>query len=147
MSQAYTPPGIPPGAEPESPPPKSVYLVSYPKIVFLYPTLIAALIAGCYMLLPQNEDHSDSHFVSLVFMMVLTVNLVVFAFDFPRTTSLTLFFFLAAVVLGLLLLFRFNSQILPALHRIFDAYKPEANATFFFSIAGVLSAIYLAVLI
>jgi hypothetical protein len=147
MSQAYTPPGIPPGAEPESPPPKSVYLVSYPKIVFLYPTLIAALIAGCYMLLPQNEDHSDSHFVALVFMMVFTVNLIVFAFDFPRTTSLTLFFALAAVVLGLLLLFRFNSQILPALHRIFDAYKPDANATFFFSIAGVLSAIYLAVLI
>jgi hypothetical protein len=147
MSQAYTPPGIPPGAEPESPPPKSVFLVSYPKVVFMYPTMIAALIAGCYMLLPQNQNHNDTHFVALLFMAVFTVNLIVFAFDFPRTTSLTLFFFLAAVILGLLLLFRFNSEILPALHHIFDAYKPEANATFYFSVAGVLAAIYIAVLI
>jgi len=147
MSHAYTPPGIPPGAEPESPPPKSVFLVSYPKVVFMYPTMIAALIAGIYMLLPQNEDHSDSHFVSALFIGVFTLNLIVFAFDFPRTTSLTLFFALAAVILGTLLLFRFNSQILPALHRILGAYTPEANATFYFSIAGVLAAIYLAVLI
>src|SRR5579864_9181522 len=111
MSEGYTSPGIPtgppPGAEPEAPQPKSVFLVSYPKVVFLYPTMIAALLAGAYMLLPHNEDRNDSHFVSALFMAVLAVNLVVFAFDFPRTTSLTLFFFLAAVILGILLLFRF----------------------------------------
>ena len=110
MSEGYTSPGIPtgppPGTEPEAPHPKSIFLVSYPKIVFLYPTMFAALLAGLYMLLPQNEDHNDSHFVGALFMAVLAVNLIVFAFDFPRTTSLTLFFFLAAVVLGILLLFR-----------------------------------------
>lgn len=151
MSQGFTSPGIPagppPGAEPESSQPKSVFLVSYPKVVFLYPTMFAALLAGMYMLLPQNEDHNDSHFVGALFIGVLSLNLVVFAFDFPRTTSLTLFFFLAAVVLGTLLLFRFNSQILPFLHKMLNAYQPEANATFFFSIAGALAVVYLAVLI
>jgi len=150
MSQDLTspaPPGLPPGAIREPEQPKSVFLVSYPKIVFLYPTFIAAILAGLYLLLPQNEDRSDTHFVSAIFMAVLTVNLVVFAFDFPRTTSLTLFFFLAALVLGTLLLFRFNNQILPFLHQLLNSYRPEANATFYFSIAGALGAVYLAVLI
>ncbi len=152
MSEGYTSPGIttgpPPGAEPEAAPPKSIFLVSYPKIVFFYPTMIAAVLAGLYMLLPQNnENHSDSFLVSALFMAVFSLNLVVFAFDFPRTTSLTLFFFLAAVVLGALLLFRFNSQILPFIHKMLNAYQPEANATFYFSIAGALAVVYLAVLI
>ncbi len=151
MSEGYTSPGIPtgppPGAEPEAPPPKSIFLVSYPKVVFLYPTMFAALLSGLYMLLPQNEDRNDSHFVGALFMAVLVLNLIVFAFDFPRTTSLTLFFFLAAIILGTLLLFRFNSQILPFLHKMLNAYQPEANATFYFSIAGALAVIYLAVLI
>src|SRR5262249_43032446 len=108
MSQDFTspaPPRPPLGATRDSELPKSVFLVSYPKIVFLYPTFIAAILAGLYLLLPQNEDHSDTHFVSAIFMAVFAVNLVVFAFDFPRTTSLTLFFFLAALILGMLLLF------------------------------------------
>src|SRR5262249_58429307 len=109
-------------------------VVSCAKIVCLYPTFIAAILAGLYLLLPQNEDRSDTHFVSAIFMAVFTVNLVVFAFDFPRTTSLTLFFFLAALVLGTLLLFRFNSQILPFLNQLLNSYPPEANATFYFSI-------------
>jgi hypothetical protein len=141
------PPGPPPGATRDPEQPKSVFLVSYPKIVFLYPTCVAAILAGLYLLLPQNEDRSDTHFVSAIFMAVVTVNLVVFAFDFPRTTSLTLFFFLAALVLGTLLLFKFNSQILPTLYKMLNAYQPEANATFYFSIAGALGAVYLAVLI
>jgi hypothetical protein len=80
-------------------------------------------------------------------MAVFAVNLVVFAFDFPRTTSLTLFFFIAAIVLGALLLFRLNEDILPRLHQLLNAYQPSANATFYFSIAGALGAVYLAVLV
>src|SRR5262249_48531998 len=122
-------------------------VVSCAKIVCLYPTFIAAILAGLYLLLPQNEDRSDTHFVSAIFMAVFTVNLVVFAFDFPRTTSLTLFFFIAALVLGALLLFRLNEDILPRLHRLLNAYQPSANATFYFSIARALAAVYLAVLV
>lgn len=151
MSQDITPLGMPsappPGAEHEPEQPKSIFLVSYPKVVFLYPTLISALIAGLYMAIAQDRARSDTHIVSALFMAVLTVNLVVFAFDFPRTTSLTLFFFLSAVVLGALLLFRFNEDILPFLSRMLGAYKPEANATFYFSIAGALGLVFLAVLI
>jgi hypothetical protein len=135
---------LPAGRESDQVP--RIFLVSYPKIVFMYPTLMAAFLAGIYMAIAKRDD-GDTHLVSALFMAVFTLNLVVFAFDFPRTTSLTLFFFLAAVVLGLLLAFRFNDQILPFLHRILNAYNPWANATFFFSIAGSLSLVFLAVLI
>src|SRR5215471_19293008 len=150
MSQDFRPPGIsagpPPGAELDTPAPKNIYLVSYPKVVFLYPTLIAALLCGLYMAIAKVQDN-DTHIVSALFMGVFVVNVVIFAFDFPRTTSLTLFFFLAAIILGTLLLFRFNDQILPTLHKMLASYKPEANATFYFSIAGALATVYLAVLI
>lgn len=147
MPQEIVPPGLPPAAESDSPQPKSIFLVSYPKVVFLYPTMFAALIAGLYMLIAQDPERTDTHIVHSLFMAVFAVNLVVFAFDFPRTTSLTVFFFLTALVLGTLLLFRFNEDILPLFHKMLKWYKPSANATFYFSIAGALGVVYLAVLI
>jgi hypothetical protein len=151
MSQGTTPPGIPPtsalSGDARDEPPKSIFLVSYPKVVFFYPTLIAAFVAGIYTAIAQNPDRWDTHAFELLFMAVFTVNLVIFAFDFPRTTSLTLFFFLAAVVLGTLLFFSFNKDILPFVHEVLNAYRPHANTTFYFSIAGILSLIFAAVII
>jgi hypothetical protein len=152
MSQTSPPassamPGMPPPPKPPDPTQsKSVFLVSYPKVVFLYPTMIAALLAGIYQAIAKQEG-PDTHVVSALFMTVFLVNLVVFSFDFPRTTSLTLFFFIAAIVLGALLLFRFNEDILPFVHKMLNAYKPQANTTFYFSVAGSLALIYLAVFI
>lgn len=149
--------------------PRSIYLVSFPKIVFLYPTMIAALIAGIYMaIVPLTEskvapqaaaegeaattvaaahERTDVHIVGAAFLFVFALNMIVFAFDFPRTTSLTLFFCLAAIVMGILLLFRFNEDILPALSKLLKAYMPMANATFYFSIFGVIATIFAAVFI
>jgi hypothetical protein len=150
MSQGLNPPPMPttppPGAERESDQSPRIFLVSYPKIVFMYPTLLAAILAGIYMWI-ANREEPRTHIVCGLFMAVLVVNLVVLAFDFPRTTSLTLFFFLAAVVLGLLLTFKFKPELLPLLGKAFEAYEPHANATFFFSIAGALSVVFAAVLI
>ena len=150
MSQGLTPPALPnsppPGKERDSDQAPRIYLVSYPKMVFMYPTLIASFAAGIYTLI-ANRETTDTHIVSALFMAVFAINLVVFAFDFPRTTSLTLFFFLAAIVLGLLLFFKLNSEILPFVNKVLSAYQPWANATFYFSIAGALSLVFAAVLI
>lgn len=128
---------------------RNVYLVSYPKIVFMYPTFVAALIAGIYMAIAHDveKERTDTFILGAIFLAIFGMNLIVFSFDFPRTTSLTLFFCLLAIVLGTLLLFRFNDQILPWLTRALHAYQPWANATFYFSVAGVLGLIYLAVLV
>jgi hypothetical protein len=156
--------------------PRSIFLVSYPKVIFLYPTMLAALLAGIYMAaapvvrarptvpaaapaegvdqtsteaakIEVDTGRSDVHIVGAAFLLVVALNLMVFAFEFPRTTSLTLFFGITAVVLAIVLLFRFNEQILPALTELLKSFQPMANATFYFAVFGILLAIMLAVFI
>lgn len=95
----------------------------------------------------EMSSRTDVHLVGVAFLVIFALNLIVFAFDFPRTTSLTLFFFIAAAVLGLLLTFRLNEQILPTLNAVLKSYRPLANATFYFSIFGIIAAIFIAVFI
>lgn len=132
--------------------PARVLLVPYPKIVFLYPSFIMALICGIWMSFAVGSSgldaaqHSQSG-ISLLFLLVLGFNLVVLGFDFPRTTSLTLFFILVAVVLGCVLLFTFYPHLRPSLGGILDAITPVANPVFYFLFAGLLGLIYIGVLI
>ncbi len=128
-------------------PKKNIYLVPYPKVVFMYPTLIAAILAGIFMFVAGDAPSERKSMVSLVFLLVFGVNLVVLSFDFPRTTSLTLFFIGVAIGLGLWLLFTFNPDLLPVVGRIISGMNPFANATFYFLMAGVLSLIYVAVFV
>src|SRR5204863_7135736 len=120
-----------------------------PKVVFLYPTFFMALFAGFYTAVtgPKQMDGTAVSIVNTAFMAVFALNLVVFAFDFPRTTSLTAFFLIASVVLGTLLLFRLQQDILPFVHDLLRHYKPWANSTFYFSIVAVLALMFVAVLL
>ncbi|MFT5324857.1 MAG: hypothetical protein ACI8P0_002722 [Planctomycetaceae bacterium] len=134
-----------PGAEA-----KKIYLISYPKIVFLYPTFFAALIAGLLIYFggEVDVDHSRSGEVAtLIFLCVLTLNLCVVTFDFPRTTSLTLFFFIAMLVMAAFLTFTYQPDLLPIVGDALQHLKPWANHEFFFMIAGILFCFYLAVLV
>ena len=69
-----------------------ILLVPHPKIVFLYPTFVMAILAGLYTHFTKNKDGTGEHVISLIFLFILGFNLIVIAFDFPRTTSLTMFF-------------------------------------------------------
>lgn len=126
--------------------PERIVLISYPKVIFLYPSLLMAIVAGCYLsfsALPLDPSNKISTMMSTLFLGILAINLVVLAFDFPRTTSLTLFFFAAAVVMGIVLFFEYRPDALPAVTGVFMRFKPLANATFYWSIAGILSLIFL----
>ncbi|NLF67765.1 MAG: hypothetical protein GX575_01795 [Candidatus Anammoximicrobium sp.] len=123
-------------------------LVPYPKIVFLYPTFVTALVvAVClsFVAEPLDRDNTFVAALSIVFQFVLAVNLVILAFDFPRTTSLTLFFFVAAVVMGLVLLFTFQPNLLPTVTGFLKRFRPLANPTFYWSLAAIIGGIYLVV--
>ena len=129
---------------------KKIYLISYPKIVFLYPTFFAALLAGLLIYFGGEVDvqHSRSGEVAtLIFLGVLTLNLCVVTFDFPRTTSLTLFFFIAMLVMGAFLTFSYQPDLLPVAGDILQHLRPWANHEFFFMIATILFCFYLAVLV
>ena len=126
--------------------PQRIVLMSYPKVIFLYPALLMSIVAACYLSFaedPLNEANKTSTMMSTLFLGILAVNLVVLAFDFPRTTSLTLFFFAAAVVMGVVLFFEYRPDAMPAVAGLFRRFKPLANATFYWSFAGILSVIFL----
>lgn len=141
---------------------KPIFLFSHPKIVFLYPTFIVAVICGLISLfigttavnVPGPDGTEVVKYVAtragevttMVFMCVFAMNLIVLTFDFPRTTSLTLFFFAAAVGMGLFLLFHYHPELFGVIGKVFESMKPVANSAFFFMFAGILFGFYLLVL-
>jgi hypothetical protein len=122
-----------------------IYLVPHPKIVFLYPSLIVAIIAGFYAYLTKNVEGRGEHVLSLIFLVVLGINLSVIAFDFPRTTSLTVFFALLAVAIGAWFFFTEFPDAWPAFHRLLAKLTPAANAKFYFLFAAILALLFLGV--
>ena len=131
--------------------PSRIFLVAYPKVIFLYPTFITSLLVGSYFSLAGADalDITNRMSVGLttLFLAVFAVNMVVFSFDFPRTTSLTVFFLLAALVLGVVLLIQFYPELLPVMSRVLKSFHPLANATFFHLVSTILGLLFLAVFI
>jgi hypothetical protein len=85
--------------------------------------------------------------VSLVFMGIFCANLVVLSFDFPRTTSLTIFFVGVAAFFGLWLFSTTNPNFLPFLGDMLKNLRPYANANFYGILATALVLIFIAVAI
>ncbi len=156
-------PGPNPPAEPTAAPeaskprtskpdkPHRVFLVPYPKIVFLYPTFIAALVATVFMGITGKQtvgpEDISAVIITWIFLAVFAMNLMVMTFDFPRATSLTMFFFLAAIVLGAVLTFTLRPNLLPAMADVLKTIRPVANTTFFATLVVMMSCIFCAVLV
>lgn len=139
-----------PEAKPEPKPPSSIYLVPYPKFVFLYPAFLASVAAGIitsFLSDPLDPENTVAVTACVAFLGILGVNLVILAFDFPRTTSLTLFFFLAAVVMGFILTSVYYPDLLPRLSEMLKHFRPLANVTFYWAFAGVMALIFLAIMV
>ncbi len=124
-------------------------LISYPKIVFLYPLIIASVAAAVTVGLVHEplEGSQTAKVVCTLFLGVLLVNLVLLAFDFPRTTSLTLFFLAVAIALGAVLFFTFHPETWDPLTDVLKRFHPLANAPFYWAFAGILGAIFLVMLV
>ena len=106
-AQSASNPALPPQPEGKKRP-ERMRLYSYPKVVFLYPLFFVAIAIALYLgFVDRDKVHQDTgaHVATALFLCLLGMNFVVLAFDFPRTTSLTLFFFIAAAVMGAILLF------------------------------------------
>lgn len=127
----------------------SIKLVPYPKIIFLYPTFIVSLIAAIWMVITKRYDvgvnDTTAVVITWVFLGVLSINLMVLAFDFPRATSLTMLFLLAAIVLGGILVATLYPDIMPRVTALLRGIRPVANATFFGVVAALMTLLYAAV--
>jgi hypothetical protein len=137
----------------EVPPPRSmqrkpeprlerVVIRSLPKAVFLYPTMVAALVAG----LCSSQDWGSATLWGNTFLIVFGINLIIVAFDFPRTTSLTLLFLVIAVILGAILLNQ-RFEFFPWLERETNRLTPEANGEFYWLIAGIIAAVLILIML
>lgn len=191
--------------------PDHVYLVSYPKIMYLYPTVLTALFCGIFMWakggIPQDEIrvaavrgnaiaeiqepvtiaraavgtqadeavatpaateaaslqdapgvedakpaadenvHTFHNVCARIFLLVMGLNLVVIAFDFPRTTSLTWFFAIVAIVIGIWFVLHSFQWLAPQIVNALLKIKPAANASFYLIFAGVMVILYICVLV
>lgn len=119
-----------------------VIVRSLPEVVFLYPTMLAAALAS----LMTWQGWGSSSLWGHVFLIVFTLNLIVVAFDFPRTTSLTIFFLIVAIVLGALML-NDRREFLPRLQDQTAKLHPAANAQFYFIVALALALVMVVVFI
>jgi len=124
-----------------------IFLVPYPKIIFLYPTMIAAVVMAVWLSFvegPLERDNAAAVLPSIIFLAILAVNVVILAFDFPRTTSLTLFFLLAAIAMGLVLLFVLRPALLPRVTAVLKEFRPLASTTFYWTFAVIFALITVA---
>lgn len=128
-----------------------VILISYPKIIFLWPSWLVALIAALYMSFagpPPAEAAAHmpgAAVMGWLFLVVLSVNLVVLSFDFPRANSLIVFFIVIAGALAVWLIGVKFPDVLPVAGKWVSAIQPVANATFYWFFLSILGLIYIAV--
>lgn len=116
--------------------PSRILLVSYPKIVFLYPTFVVSLAAAIYLSLarqPLDAPATGAIALSVVFLGVWVMNLVVLAFNFPRTSSLALLLFFVAAATGGVLLSVLKPEVVPYVAETLRAFHPLANASFYWA--------------
>ena len=128
---------------------QSILLVPYPKIVFLYPTFLMALVNGIILSfygMPGSEGVGEvPQTLSLIFLVVLAANMMVIGFDFPRGTSLSLFLFGLAILLGGFLTSIYAGWILGGIGDFIKSLQPYANATFYWCFTIVIGIIFIAV--
>jgi hypothetical protein len=150
-----TPPPAQPPAQPPAPvakppaprPPerhKSVIIRSRPKVVFLYPTLLAALVAGLWTWFAMRSGVPLDQ-VTLtpgrIFFWTFAINLAAMAFDFTRGEFVALILFFGVCILGTFMLderFGFVTPIRVALSHV----KLVAHPHLYLLLAGALGATY-----
>ena len=129
-----------------------IYLVPYPKFVFMYPTLIVSLVAAIVLYFAGHravDPDTDSLAVVMtgLFLIVLTFNTFIITFDFPRATSLTLVFVAISFLLGLWMLAIAKPDFLPTIGDLITTVRPVANSSFFTCIAIGMMLLYAAIFI
>ena len=129
-----------------------VYLVPYPKFIFMYPTLIMSFVAalvlqfGDYQIIDPTEKVVPVA-ITGIFLFVLMANMFIIVFDFPRATSLTLVFVITTLGMGLWMLTLTQPELLPTLHKWISQLHPAANAAFYWCFGAAMSLMYLAVFV
>jgi len=110
----------------------------YPKVIFFWLTWIVSLVAGIVM---KSGDTAPEH-LGTVWMCVFAFNLLVISFDFTEVISV-----MVAAVIGLLVFAGLYFGWLGFIGEFFRGLRIEMNASFYFTMFGFFTIIYVAVFI
>ncbi len=142
--------------------PHKVIIRPYPSIIYLYPTILVALVCGLGSLftmdsvnlgdgsvkLPSGIETStvypieaQASLFGLLFIGVLAFNLSVLAFDFTRAAFVALIFFFAFIGVGGWLL-ESQTGAITKLAGIVGSFHFYANPQFYFGVFVILSLIF-----
>lgn len=102
---------------------------NWPKMVFMWPTALMALICALIATFAPSWDHIFGG----IFLICFTFNLLVITYDFPRSTSLTMFALIVAVVLGVILINQRYGIIAP-LQTWLSSLDIKASSHFYYAI-------------
>ncbi|MEO0481521.1 MAG: hypothetical protein AAF196_18780, partial [Planctomycetota bacterium] len=86
--------------------PTSVIIRPWPKVVFLYPTLLMGLVCWIVQMIQgygsdEGPEALGNSTLGSLYVLVFCLNMLIFAFDFSRVKSVTLVVAIVAIVLGL----------------------------------------------
>lgn len=161
---------------------RGILIFTYPKIIFIFPTFVAAAICWIGMLLSGNHTevppvakttttattapattpggaptttttttratrfNTPQNMLALLFMLVLTFNLLIIAIDFPRFTVVALGLFITTALFFLLWLGIYFDW-LHGLVRLLEGVYLAANANFYLLFTLALGLMYAAVFV
>ncbi len=148
-----------------------VRIYHYPKIIFLYPTLIASIVAALVLSFsvsvyeepttataaetqavdatpiasksPQPVKRSSAILVTVIFLFLFTFNLFVMAFDFPQSKFLAVVFFIFAVVLGLVVVGVKSPELMGSFGNMISRINPVADKVFYWTMSGLLGFVFI----
>ncbi len=140
----------------KSPYEKKIVIRSWPKIIFLYPTFFAALVAGVWQWAVGSPENAPADEVAsrldaietigLLFVSVFALNVLVIAFEFSRIKTVAILFLVVAVAFFALFMSTMY-DIFPALRELVDALHLRMSTSFYFTMAGYFFLIYVLVFI
>ena len=149
-----------------------VRIYHYPKIIFLYPTLIASIIAALVLSFSDGvyeesataaavaetqtdnatttDSESTAHskrkstvLVTVVFLFLFTFNLFVMAFDFPQSKFLAVVFFIFAIVLGLMVVGVKQPKLMGSFGDLIASINPVADTAFYWTMSALLGFVFI----
>jgi hypothetical protein len=119
---------------------------SWPKIIFLYPVMLAAFICGTVQSVGGGMEEPFAETIALIFFVVLCLNLMVISFEFSRFRTMATLFFILAVVFFLLYLGT-RWEVFAFLRSFVQSFHMKLSSSFYFALGTYLLAMLFAVFI
>ena len=115
-----------------------VILRSWPKVIFLYPVMIAGYACGLIQSMTGGlEESGMAESLGMVFFVVICLNLLVISFEFSRFKTLATIFFIIAVIFALLYMST-RWEVFSFMKDILQGFHLKASSSLYFGIATYL---------